>query len=164
MRSCSNPLLEWLVIGIVVAILAALITPCIHPPGGCGQGNRCANNLRQLYQLSVIYASQNHGEWPDTAKDDLLATFTRPRPPLIPEEEMEMLLCPMRGEPEIGTCDYRSPKVPWKSLAANDPVLADKPDNHAPGKAINVVLKDGSVVEAKPGEPLWKLCEEKLGP
>jgi hypothetical protein len=48
-------------------------------------------------------------------------------------------------------------------LNASDPIAADKEGNHG-GESINVLLKSGDLVEATPGDPLWKKCREVLGP
>lgn len=164
MNNKGLSLLEIIVVIVVIGILASLLLPARHPPGGCGTVTHCANNLQELYALGKVYASQHQGQWPDTAKNGFWRALTESQPPLIPREEMEILLCPVKGEPEDGGCDYRMTKVPWKDLAPNDPVLADKPDNHGENYAINVVLKNGDVVQAEPGDPLRKRCAEILAP
>jgi hypothetical protein len=157
-------LLEVLVIVTVVFILAALLVPSIHPPGGHGRRVSCTHNLRQLYQLGIVYASSHKGNWPEAGENGLWLTLARTEPPLIEPEQMEVLLCPVKGDSEPGECDFRSSRRPYRSLTRDDVLGADKPGNHGDEFGGNVLRADGSVVEVDLADPFWELCGRKLAP
>ena len=155
-------LLEVLILIILVGILGTLLIPWRGP----GEARRvaCANNLSRLYRLASVYASTHRGEWPATGEDPWLL-LARTKPPLIEPEQIDVLHCPVRGEAAVaGRTDYRGPKVPWTQLGAGDPVAADKDGNHGKNEAGNILLKDGSLIEARPQDPIWRQCASKLSP
>ena len=86
-------------------------------------------------------------------------------PPLVPSEELGLFSCPVRDE-ELGAgeCDYLGPIKPFGQLKPEDPLAADKEGNHGEGQPINVLFKDGSVLDAAPGDALWKKCRAILSP
>lgn len=164
MNTRGLTLLEVIVIAAVIAILAALLLPAVTP--GLGEGHRigCANNLRRLYQLGNIHASTHPGEWPSLQDGGLWLSFTKSQPPLLAQDDLEVLLCPVKGEPKVGECDFRSPRLPFTSLAPRDIVAADLPGNHGEDQGGTVILKDGSVQEVGLRDELWKECARKLFP
>ena len=149
-------LLEILLVVIVIGVLAALLLPS---QGGthCGKLLSCGHNMAQLYKVAMVSPNQ------DALMREGWVFLTRLKPPIIDSEAREILACPLRG---VGLgpdeCDYRSPRIPISKLGPSDPVAADKPGNHGDGQTINVLLKDGRILEAEPGDPLWKRCEELL--
>ena len=158
-------LLEVLVIGVLIAILAAILLPVregCHAPMKMG-GMRCANNLSQLYKIGTVYAASHRGQWPDPQKGNYWVAFTKTSPPLIEPEGLSILSCPAREEQLLDECDYRGPIVPWTKLSLNDPIAADRPGNHE-GRGINVLFKNGSVMEVELDDPRWKRWNEVLGP
>ena len=76
----------------------------------------------------------------------------------------EVLVCQVRTEDGLTCADYRRLVAPWNELRPSDPVAADRVGNHSPGEPLHVLLKDGSVLELGPDDPLWKRCGELLGP
>jgi len=152
--------------GVLLAIGVALVAVFLPypPPSNHGRRGRCLSNLWQLYTLGYAYSAGHKGDWPESSPEGYWLFLSRTNPPYIDEDSLEVLLCPLR-EPEtpVGGCDYRGPRVFWKQLALGDPIAADRPGNHG-GDPISVVLKDGSVVEVRPGDPLWKRCEVVLEP
>jgi hypothetical protein len=123
------------------------------------------SNMRQLYALGTIYAKNNNGEWPKAVGSGQWIAFTKTTPPMIEKDEVELLWCPLReGEARPGDCHYRGPRTPFAQLGSQDPIVADLEGNHGEGEPVNVVLKDGSVFEAAPGDTLWKKCREVLSP
>lgn len=159
-------LLEVFMIVVVIGVLVALFVPWIggggHP---CVRTINCANNLRQLYKLGTVFAASHKGEWPSAKGADFWLYLTRTKPPLIEEEWMEIFACPIRDETlNPGETDYLGPLIPWSQLKPSDPIAADKPGNHGPNENINVLLKDGSVLEIGPDDPFWKKYANVLGP
>ena len=139
---------------VVVGILSTLLSPVICPPH-CSKGNRCAGNLRQLYQLGTVYASAHKGEWPREKGSALWLSFSKSSPPLLERDHLEMLGCPVRGEWEPGQCDYIGPRKPISELRPGEALGACKPGNHGEATSGNVLLKDGSVVEYDFSDPVW---------
>jgi hypothetical protein len=157
-------LLEVLVIVIVIGILAALLLP-VYEGGGCHlpKTSICSKNLSQLYKIGTAYAASHRGQWPDPQKANYWVAFTKTSPPLIEPEGLSILSCPAREEQLPDECDYRGPIVPWNKLSPSDPIAADRPGNHE-GRGINVLFKDGSVMEVELDDPRWKRWNELLGP
>jgi hypothetical protein len=155
----------------IVAFLAALLLPTIHSRGcldGCRGGDcglqvRCGFNLTDLYQLGTVYAASPRGQWPEVQNGNCWLFLTKTTPPLIEAEHREILRCPVLEHSERD-CDYRGPMVPWSSLRPDDPIAADRRGNHAEHKSINVLLKDGCVLEVEIDDPRWKRWNELLGP
>jgi hypothetical protein len=153
-RICSREILLTIPL---IGILAWLFLPPV-----CGprlRQTRCANNMRQLYQLastsSDAASSVSSGGW---------RSLTRTTPILIAPEEQEVLICPLREDSEPGDCDYRCSRISFSKLGPSDPVAADRAGNHGERGAINVLFKDGSVMEVDLDDPRWKRWNELLGP
>lgn len=165
----SNPV-RFLVLCILLGCLVALLIPAGHCVGGCGGSKRprvatCANNLRQLYILATVYASQHKGQWPGIDGEDSWVCLTKGAPPLIDSDHTDILSCPVLGEDcEPGRTHYRGPRVPFSKLQPTDPIAADQEGNHGDGETINVLLKNGMLVEVGPADPLWKKCRDLLRP
>ncbi len=154
MPSQRASLLNILAGTVAVSILSALFLP-LFSGGRCNTGNRCAGNLRQLYQLGCIYASTHHGQWPEAKGSELWLSFAKMSPPLIETDHLEVLLCPVKGDADPGQCDYLGPRSCWSELGPHDALAADKPGNHGEGLSGNVLLKDGSVQEYEYSHPIW---------
>jgi type II secretory pathway pseudopilin PulG len=165
MNSKGLTLLEVIVIVAVIAILAALLLPAVTP--GIGEGRRmsCESNLRQLYQLGVVFSSSHKGQWPDAKGEDLWLSFTRTTPPLIDPDQIEVLACPVRCEDvEPGQTDFFGPRQPASSLKPTDILGGDKRGNHGDEFGGNLLYKDGSVLEIKRSDSRWKECPESSSP
>jgi hypothetical protein len=108
--------------------------------------------------LLMIYRSIRTGELLDSPRWDAAGTGRAfltnaaawPTRQPIPFEAW----CPVRGP--SGDVDYRGPARPLRLLSNQDPILADRPGNHGPGKGGNVMLKTGAVSPARPSDPLWE--------
>jgi prepilin-type N-terminal cleavage/methylation domain-containing protein len=148
-------LVELLVVIVIIGILAALLLPAITRAIRRARVTSCANNLRQLWVLQTTYMSQFGGRMKVMPKDtgsafwSALSTTT---PPLIDTTEMEIFLCPVKGEPQIGEIDYYGPGATVNKLKGGDPVGCDDPVNHAEGTGQNdasgnVLRKSGDVLE-----------------
>ena len=156
-------LLEVLVIVIVIAILAALVVPPI-----CGKGRvqraMCENNLKHLHTLANIYSSQNRGFEPIETGQTYWLRLSKVHPPLIKREDLDLFLCPVKGDSNDGEVDYRGPVTRLAIVADGDPIGADKLDNHGAYEGGNVLLRSGAVLLVERNTPLWAQCREKLSP
>ena len=164
MNTRGLTLIEVLVILAVIAILAALLLPPLEPGIRRARQMSCANNLRQLHQLATHHASTHPGEWPSLQEGGLWLSLTKCQPPILDQTELEVLLCPVKGDPIVGTCDYRGPRLPFTSMAPRDIVGADLPGNHGDVEGGTVLFKDGGALDLDPQDPLWKASAGKLFP
>lgn len=146
---------EVLITVVVIGILSALLVPRI---GGHGRHTRmaCANNLRRLYQLSVLYGSTHKGALPEETGGALWLSFAWSTPPLIDPHQIEVLNCPILGEePTPGRTDYLGPRKSMAALKPTEALAADRPGNHGEDEGGNVLLKDGSVHYFDRDDPIW---------
>jgi hypothetical protein len=61
--------------------------------------------------------------------------------------------CPVKNtRKEI---DYRGPALFLRELKNNEPMAADRPGNHGPGKGGNVLIRTGQVYTVPETHPLW---------
>jgi hypothetical protein len=143
----------WLVSGLTlgVGVLALLLVSFVSM--------RRESNLELCgAHLLIIYRSIRTGELLDsprwdaagTGRDFLRNTPAWPTRQLLPFETW----CPVRGP--SGDIDYRGPARPLRLLTNQDPILADRPGNHGPGKGGNVMLKTGQVSPARASDALWE--------
>lgn len=164
MKNPGLTLLEVIVIVVVIAILAALFTPCFGKMRP-GREVACASNLRQLHVLGTVYAKSHQGQWPAATGEDLWLSFRKMVPPLIETDHAGILHCDVL-EHELGPeeTNYRGPVAAFSRLGLDSPLGADKPGNHGEEYGGNVLLTDGSVQELGPGDALWKKCRDLLSP
>jgi type II secretory pathway pseudopilin PulG len=164
MNNKGLTLLEVAVIIVLIAVLAAVFLPPVCPGMINARRTACQSNLHQLYQLGSIHASTHPGEWPSLEDGGYWMSLTKTQPPLLQRDEFEVLLCPVNQEEWRGHSDYRSSRLPWRSLKPVDILGADKPGNHGPEEGGNALFKDGSLLELKSTDPRWKACDARLFP
>lgn len=68
------------------------------------------------------------------------------------------LSCPVLGEGR--EIDYRGPARPLREIRPDQPLCADRPGNHGPGRGGNVMRKSGEVVSVGENDPLWAQAAE----
>jgi prepilin-type N-terminal cleavage/methylation domain-containing protein len=150
-------LVELLVVIVIIGILAALLLPAITRAIKRARVTSCANNLRQLWTLQTTYMSQFGGRnkiMPTSDGAAFWSALTTTTPPLVDPTEMEVFLCPVRGEAAIGEIDFYGPGIRVNKLSGGDPVGCDDPENHLEGNSTagndasgNVLRKSGDVLE-----------------
>lgn len=158
-------LLEVIVILVLVGILGALLLPPICGRGHCTRMLACQSNLQQLYKLGTIYAINHKGEWPPATGENLWLSLRNAVPPLIEPDHAGVLHCDVMDH-ELGPdeTNYRGPRFGWAKTGSGDIICADREGNHGDGESINVMFKDGSVLEVASADALWKKCRETLRP
>ncbi len=150
-------LVELLVVIVIIGILAALLLPAITRAIRRARVTSCANNLRQMWTLQTTYMSQFGGRMkamPSLEGVAFWQALTTTTPPLIDATEMEVFLCPVKGDPTVGEIDYFGPGKSVNRLSGGDPVGCDDPENHLEGASTtgndasgNVLRKSGDVLE-----------------
>ena len=148
-------LVELLVVIVIIGILAALLLPAITRAIRRARVTSCANNLRQMWTLQTTYMSQFGGRMknmPSVDGQGFWSALTTTTPPMIDSTEMEVLLCPVKGDSAAGTdIDYFGPAKPVNRLSGGDPVGCDNPESHLEGQSTdasgNVLRKSGDVLE-----------------
>lgn len=71
-------LLEILVVIAVVALLAALLYPLVVGVRERAANITCSSNLRQISAASVLYSSDNNGDWPPNAVGTVYSQYLIP--------------------------------------------------------------------------------------
>ena len=161
----SPTLLEVIVVAVVIGILAALLLPSYGRGGLCHRTSYCASNLKQLYNMGLVYSTMHKGQWPIERGQALWLKFQSMQPPLIEEDLKELYFCPLKGEiGDVGQTDYRGPSGNVNHARASEPIGADTPGNHGDHKPHNVLRKAGDVQMVDLVDPLWLLAAEKLTP
>lgn len=77
MRMCGTKhlsngftLIEMLVVIVIIPIHAAMLLPSLQKASSTARTTFCANNLRQIYLLSVTYTEQSYGRCVTTMTND----------------------------------------------------------------------------------------------
>src|SRR6185436_3409563 len=86
---------------VIIGILAALLIPAITKATQAAQATSCANNLRQMWTLQSVYASQFGGPkklMPTETGAEFWLKLSQTQPPLVDPIEMEIFICPVRGD------------------------------------------------------------------
>src|SRR5947209_1600319 len=64
---CAFGLIELLVVIGILVLLGAFLLPSLCGPRATANRVKCASNLRQIGQALLLYANDNHGEYPRMA-------------------------------------------------------------------------------------------------
>ena len=145
-------LVELLVVIVIIGILAALLLPSIAKAMHNARVTSCGNNLRQLWTMQMSYAISHGGRMKlmpkETGSAFWLALSTTG---LIEVSQLEIFLCPVKGDSNTGDIDYFGPGAPIGQIGGGDPVGCDDPQNHAQGSTEggggNVIRKAGDVMD-----------------
>jgi type II secretory pathway pseudopilin PulG len=159
------------VVVAIIAILAAILIPVLSAARHAAKKKDCANNLRQLGNLVSIYVQRMGSDkhWPPAMGFNYLSTLRNfPSPSAsVAAGHDALFTCAARGTFITSTAsDYRFPPAPPTRIIderspQSDPQLADTVSNHdllQSSDDINVLLIDGSVHQATPGQALWSSC------
>jgi prepilin-type N-terminal cleavage/methylation domain-containing protein/prepilin-type processing-associated H-X9-DG protein len=89
-------LIELLVVIAIIALLASLLLPALAKAKESARRIACVNNVRQLTLSALLYAGDNHGDFPPRAWGDA----AHPRWPAVLRasyETLKILRCPSDG-------------------------------------------------------------------
>lgn len=75
-RTAAFTLIEMLVVIAIIALLAAIIVPTVNNALASAKRTRCASNLRQVGQATIMYASENYGSLPPVRDGGSLSAGT----------------------------------------------------------------------------------------
>ena len=147
---------ELLVSIVGISLLAFFLLPPITRSVQVARRQSCANNLRQLYRLGTTYASTHDGQWSDATGSGLWRSFAKTSPPLIDQDDLEVLICPLQTEEPIkGRCDYLGPRKTASPLKPGEALGACTHGRHDGDTHGSVLLKDGRVKEYEFTHPIW---------
>jgi hypothetical protein len=112
----------------------------------------CRGNLLAIYmtmRTGELFGSP-HWDEAGTGRAFLAQRHKWPTRQLRPLD----LSCPVKGRsPEI---DFRGPASRLRELTPDDPILADRPGNHGPGRGGNVALKSGRIAGVSEDHAFWQ--------
>jgi hypothetical protein len=119
----------------------------------------CAGNLRQLYMAVRSGDLLDSPGWDRAATGRAFFAFpdrwpTRQRRPID-------VFCPVKGT--RNDVDYRGPVRSLRLMKDGDPIIADRPGNHGPGRGGNVVLIRGDIHACAETDALWLKAAETTG-
>ena len=136
---------------VALVAVAALVGTQYRSMRSRADVTTCAANLRGLY-IAV-----RSGELLDSPKWEaagLGRVFIANYAKWPTKQQLDFdPVCPVKGQGN--DIDYRGPALPFPKLSNQDPILADRPGNHGPGKGGNVCRKDGSLFSCEDSHPLW---------
>lgn len=155
-------LVELLVVIVIIGILAALVLPAIAEAMYEARVTACASNLNQLWKMQHIYMSRYGTSMkimpPYTGGQFWRALEETPTPLL---DDPTLLICPVRGDGQVGDLDYLGPATPVGRLRPREPVggdFMDGPVNHNRDEKGNFLFKNGSVLTV--GQEEWESWTE----
>src|SRR5262245_50494773 len=127
-------LIELMVVITIIGILAALLFPAIKEVMFQAHVRACANNLKELYGLQMSYMVRNKGHLPGETGGEFWLKLAKISPPLLADEQLEILSCPVSGTGAApGKVQYRGP-VDDANLGGTGPVGADLIAAHGQGR------------------------------
>ena len=145
------PLWAWLGGALVALFILAVLVVSFASVRKKSNAEMCSGNLR------VLYMAVRSGDLPDAPGWDKAATgrafFAFPdRWPGWQKREFS-LYCPVKGTQD--DIDYRGPAQSLRRMKDGDPIIADRPGNHGPGRGGNVVLLRGEIYACPETHSLW---------
>lgn len=140
-----------LAVGAGVLVLSALFLVLFVSMRKDSNEELCRANL------TIIGIAIRGGDLPSSPKWDAAGTgraffAQQEKWPSYQQRSIDVC-CPVKGtRKEI---DYRGPARPLREIGNGEPIAADRPGNHGPGKGGNVLLKTGQVYTVGDRDPLW---------
>lgn len=142
----------WIALGIAGAVVGgALLVTSIAAAKQRSRIVGCASNLRQLWTMQMNWAHQNGSKalkMSDATGKAFWKALRETRPPLVGDDELELLLCRVKDSNARGEIEFWGPPAPVSKLAGGAPVGCDVPGNHDKGGI--VLRKSGDVLEYSP--------------
>lgn len=107
--------------------------------------------------LTLLGMAIRVGDLPDSSKWDQVGRgrdffANQEKWPTFQKRDIDVF-CPVKGTNK--DCDYRGPALPLREIKTGEPMAADRPGNHGPGRGGNVLLKTGQVYTVPESHALW---------
>lgn len=145
------PPAAWIAGGLVVVVVVALLGASYATMRKRADAEMCAVNLRTIYTTIRSGEHPNSPKWGDVGTGRAFLSNSA-RWPTHETRELDFA-CPVKGPSR--EIDYRGPARPLPQMRPDEPILADRPGNHGPGKGGNVVLKTGQIHSCAEGDEVW---------
>lgn len=145
-------LVELLVVIVIIGLLAGLLLPQVAKAIRRAEVAACSSNLKSLWQLQITYTIKYGGrykQFPTETGSNFWGALLKVSPPLISQDEQEILWCPVKGGSQPGDIDFFGPAMQVGRLNSSDPVGCDDPTNHSESgdEGGNVLRRGGDIVE-----------------
>ena len=145
-------LVELLVVIVIIGLLAGLLLPQVAKAIRRAEVAACSSNLKSLWQLQITYTIKYGGrykQFPPETGSNFWGALLKVTPPLISQDEQEILWCPVKGGSQPGDIDFFGPALQVGRLNSSDPVGCDDPTNHSESgdEGGNVLRRGGDIVE-----------------
>jgi hypothetical protein len=147
----------------IVRLSVVVLSVGLFAPPSCDPDpvTQCAANLTFLRAALNTY-QETYGALPPELGGAFLLKLVQVGilPPTSPFFD-----CPVSpSAPPAGSTQYRGPVGDANTYAPTDPIAADLTLNHGASEGGNVLLKNGTVVTASPGDAVWILASVKTMP
>ncbi len=149
-------LVELLVVIVIIAVLIGLLLPAITKALRRAKVANCSNNLSQMWKMAYIYQAQFGGRsktMNSLPGGQFWRALEKTNPPLIMISNIDIFLCPVKGEGNPGDLQYYGPCVSVNKISDGGPIACDDiaAQNHGE-EGVNMLRKSGDVQELTPDD------------
>lgn len=138
---------DLVVVLVIVGALSAAAVPVVGAFKRRSQLDGCRGNLRRLMAAMNAYSMTKWGrKYPDVTGGAFWEALWAPG--RVDRNRPDTLWCPALGAGRIGAAHFRGPAEipgPFEEFPPDRIVGVDRPENHEPDEALNVVTAAGVV-------------------